>query len=120
MTSPLSGSLAKAIGGAFKGLFLDAVLTRYVVPDSPAPDPIDPPEPVPVEYPCKAIHDTYSDFYRAQGLVEAGDRKVLILATSLTVTPQENDKITIRGETFSVVMVRTDPALAVWECQARA
>lgn len=117
MASPLEGSLARTIGSAMRGLFMDAVLTRDVVPSSPAYDPFDPPAPVPVEYSCKAIVENYADKFRLEGLIAANERKVLILATSLSVRPRPQDRITIRGITFTVVDVKTDPAEAVWECR---
>ena len=46
MTSVLSGSLAKAIYGGMKSLFLDATLLRDVAePTSPSFDAFDPPAP---------------------------------------------------------------------------
>lgn len=117
MVSPLESALAKTVGKAMRGLFMDAVLTRDVVPDSPAFDPFDPPAPVPVEYQCKAIVEAYADKFRLEGLVAANERKVLILATSLSVRPQPQDRVTIRGITFTITDVKTDPAEAVFECK---
>ncbi len=127
MVSPLSGSLAKTIGKAMAGIFLDAVLIRDVVSD---PDPVTPWVPgsnTPVNYPCKAIHEDWSSSYLAGGLVNAGDRKVLVLASTLAVEPAPGDRITIRGETFTVVpqgsgqpAVSTDPARATWTLRATA
>jgi hypothetical protein len=115
MTSPLSGSLAKTIGSAFKGLFLDAVLTRET--PGTGGDPFDPPPPVVTTYSCKAVVEAYSDYFRKSGLVNAADRKVLILAASLAVKPQAGDRVTIQHITFTLSEVSTDPATAVWECR---
>lgn len=117
MVSLLEGALAKTIGKAMRGIFMDAVLTRDVVPDSPAFDPFDPPAPVTTEYACKAIVEAYADKFRLEGLVAANERKVLILATSLSVRPQPQDRVTIRGVTFTLLEVKTDPAEAVFECK---
>jgi len=117
MTSPLSGSLAKTIGSAFKGLFLDAVLTRET--PGTGGDPFDPPPPVVTTYPCKAIVEGYSDYFKKNGLVDAKDRKVLVLAASLDVTPEPGDRITVQNVTFTAVTVATDPATAVFEVQGR-
>lgn len=68
---------------------------------------------------CKGMIDTYSDFYRVQGMVPHGDQKLLILQNSLSVTPELEDRATIRGQTFKVVGVAKDPADATWELQAR-
>src|SRR5665213_931211 len=101
MTSPLLGSLAKTIGKAMAGLFLDATLTRDV--QEVGPDPADPPPPTQVHYTCKAIEQEYSSGVRGQGLVASNDIEVLILADSLAVEPQSLDRITIRGKTLTIV-----------------
>lgn len=116
-SSPLSGALAAQIYKGMRKLFLDATLTRDV--PGTATDLADPPAPTPTDYSCKAIHDTYSAYHRASGLVNEGDVKIIILVGSLSITPLAGDRITIRGKTFSLVKTDTDPALATWECQAR-
>lgn len=121
MASPLAGGLAKTIGKAMAGLFLPATLARdTAAPASPASDPWNPGGPTTATYPCRAIHEEYAERYRLEGLMQAGDRKVLILAASLTVEPKPGDRVTIRGETFTIAAVATDPAKACWECRARA
>lgn len=120
MTSPLEGSLARTIGKAMASTFIAATLTRDVEQDSPAPEPGNPPNIVQVDYPCRAIVSEFSDFYKLQSLVQANERKILVLAASLSTVPQENDRITIRGKTYAVVSVSTDPALATYELRATA
>jgi hypothetical protein len=119
MPSPLAGSIARTIGSAMSGLFLAATLTRDV-PAAPGSDPWDPEAPTVATYSCKAINNSYSDYFQKGGLVEANDRKVLILAASLSVTPAQGDRVTIDGLTLTIINLKTDPAKAVWECQARA
>jgi hypothetical protein len=63
--------------------------------------------------------EKYSDYFSKQGLVQDGDRKVLILANSLSVRPVVNSRITISGIIFTTIKVDTDPATAVWEIQGR-
>ena len=116
MSSPLAGSLAKTIGGAFKTLFLDAVLTRDGESTGPSYDPT---LGEPLTFNCKAIVEKYSDRFRTDSLIRQSDRKVLILANSLGVRPAEGDRITISGITFTAMDVATDPAEAVWEVQGR-
>lgn len=118
MTSPLEGALARTVGSAFRSLFLPATLTRDMVPTSPSFDPFDPPAPIPVEYGCRAIVERYAQKFRLEGLVEANERRVLVLTTSLSVRPQPNDRITVRGVTFTIVEVGTDPAEACWDLRA--
>lgn len=111
-------------------VFYGAVLQRDTPgPNSPAHNPWDPnPAGEPVSYPCKAIHDEWSAHTIGQGLVEANDQKVLILAASLSIEPRSGDRITLLGKTLTIVpantagqkAVMTDPAKAVWVCRARA
>lgn len=108
-------SLPATINSAFKSIFYDAVMTVDVPQDSP--DPADPLPPVPTPYPCKAIVEAYSDYFRKSGLVDAKDRKVLILANSVKVKPAAGNRVTIQGITFTIQEVSTDPATAVWECR---
>jgi hypothetical protein len=121
MTSPLQGAIAKAIYGGMKSLFLDAVLTR-TTPGTPNPaTPWVPVTSTSVNYTCKAIAESYSDYQIANSLVGAKDRKILILVNSLSVTPQiSTDTISINGATYKLSgEVKTDPASAVWEIQGK-
>ncbi len=126
MTSPLSGSLARTINRALAPIFLDATLTRDL--SNVGSDPADPPTPTQAIYTCKAIEEEYSAGLRGQGLVGAREVGVLILANSLAVEPKPLDRITIRGNTVTVVpadaaglkAVRSDPARATWMCRCSA
>lgn len=120
MTSPLEGKIATAVGKAFASTFYDATVNRTVTADPDPSTPWIPGTATTTTYACKGIVDSYSDYAIANSLVDAQDRKVLILATSLSITPTDLDTITIRGVTYTVINVKTDPALAVWECQCRS
>jgi hypothetical protein len=117
VVSPLAGSIAKTIGKAFNSLFLDATLTRDVAGVSP--DPADPVAPTQTTFACKAIVEVYSDYLRKSGLVNERDRKVLVLASTLSTVPKPDDRISISGIAFTVMSVATDPATATWEIQGR-
>lgn len=130
MSSLLEGGIAKTIGSAFKAIFFDATLSRDI-PGEPDPDrPFDPPAPTTRTYPCKALQDQFSATLLVGGLVASDDVKLLILAASLATMPQSGDRITVRGQTFTIVpgggsdgmkaAVSTDPARAIWECRGRA
>jgi hypothetical protein len=119
MVSPLLGSLAATINSAMSSLFIDATLTRQVVPSSPSYDPADPPAPVPVNYSCKAVRDRYSVSDKRNPNIIQGDVKILVLVNSLSVEPQKDDLITIQGASFSVVDFDVDPANALWTIQGR-
>lgn len=75
--------------------------------------------PTHVEYPCRALIDDYSDFARGASNVPTKDRKALILAGTLDVTPRPGDVLEIGGEGWSLIEVKVDPATALFEAQAR-
>lgn len=117
MVSPLAGSLARQIGRAASSIFLPATLVRDV--PGVIVDAADPPAPTQATYPCKAIVEVYSERYRLDGLVKQNERKVIILATTLSVRPAVGDRVTISGITFTLAEVSTDPAEAAWECKGQ-
>lgn len=99
-------------------VFYDAVLTRYAAPSvSPARDSWNPATPVGTDYACKALFEEYEERLRLGGSVKSNERKTLILADTLSVTPIATDKITITalGESAVCMRVATDPARACWE-----
>ncbi len=120
MASPLD-TIAGDIFHAFNGVFYAAVLTRNTAPvTSPDFDPADPPPPVQTTYTCRALITKYADRFRFDGLVHVKDRKVLILANSLSVSPVMNDLVTVSGNAFVLSEdINIDPALACWVCRGR-
>jgi hypothetical protein len=119
--SILDGSFAEEVADALDAACIPHALTvsRSVIPDSPPYDPFDPPPPVLVEYACRGFVDEFTADYRAGGLVESGDVKVVIVATSLEIDPQPGDTVTAKGKTYSAISVSADPAGATWSVQAR-
>jgi len=119
--SILNGEFALEVAAALESALVPHALTvsRSVIPDSPPYDPFDPPPPVLVEYPCKGFVDQFDASYRAGSLIESGDVKVVIVATSLEIEPQPGDTITAKGKTYSAISVSADPAGATWSVQAR-
>lgn len=126
MVSPLQGAIAAKVGRAFASTFYNATVSR----DIPGtPDPLTPyiqPDPTTVTYSCKGMVDEFSDYAIANRLVDAQDRKVLILATSLSIKPTDGDRVTIKGPTDPAAVtyrivppVKVDPAGAVWELRCK-
>ena len=68
---------------------------------------------------CRGWVESFSRFEVERSLVRATDRKVVVLADTLAVQPNETGRVVVDGETLSVVSVRSDPARATWEIQAR-
>ncbi|MBX9823520.1 MAG: hypothetical protein K2Y27_00860 [Xanthobacteraceae bacterium] len=118
MTGLLDGELADGIGNALldADLALDITLARTTPGGGPSYDP----DPSTVTtYPAKGFTDTFSESYLAGGLVEAGDVKIVIIATTLAIEPAPGDRATIKGETYTVVSVSADPARALFDLQGR-
>jgi hypothetical protein len=116
VASILEGALAQTIGKAMAGTFYAATVTRLTPGAGPSHDPGEPTE---TDYTCKAIVDTYKAWERVGTTIQANDRKVLVLATSLDIVPKPGDTVTIRGATYTVVDVGSDPALATYKLQVR-
>lgn len=120
MTSPLSGSIASAIYSGLKNIFLDATLTRDTFAASSPDVSFDPADPTQTTYTCKAVPDKVRTFTTPDGLVSRRSASILILANSLSVTPTDGDRVTIRSTTYRVGLVEIDPALACWICEVMA
>ena len=97
------------------GLFFsDATLTRIIggggwSDDSATPD----------EYPCKAMVEAYSDHLRAVADIPDTDVKLMIVGTSIAVDPVKGDSVSVGGKSYAINRVDTDPARAIWTCQAK-
>lgn len=122
MASILEGELAEIIGDALEDADIPyaVTITRITGTNDPG-TPWDPSDDTieTTDYECRGYVDTFDDSYRAGGLVQQGDLKVVIVANTLSITPTLADTVTVRGETYNIVNVSSDPALALWEVQAR-
>ena len=114
------------IAEAFADDFRDATLTRTTT--TAGANPWDPPAgSTTTDYPCKALREEFGASWLAGGLVDATDVKILVLAATLSVTPEAGDRITIGSSSWTVVpagsgkpAVSADPANAVWELRCKA
>jgi hypothetical protein len=123
MASPLEGPIRKTIGKAMRSVFYEAIIPRTealeeMPPDHPPWEPWNP-ETITHEHKCRAFVDTYSDFHIASSLVQSGDVKIVVLVDSLAITPTLLDTITIRGRSYTILNVSSDPAEATWILQCR-
>jgi hypothetical protein len=120
MTSFLEGSLAKTIGATFKSVFVDAQLIK--IDRIASSSSWDPNQEFVTELPCDAVVENWSSHLIASGAILAGEVKVLILATSLSGTPEPVDRIRVRGVEYTISSaagsVSIDPAGAVWVVRA--
>ena len=69
----------------------------------------------------QGILGDYDDFQIQGTNVERGDRRVTIIARSLSplTTPSPGDRVEIEGTSYNVVAVKRDPAAATFTCQVR-
>lgn len=118
MPGLLEGQLAKAIYAGFKNKLLTGTLRR-VVPGIDLDDNGDPRDSTIQTWTVQGFTDKYSAFYSAQAGIPDSDLKVCIFAQSIPgVTPTKDDKALFQGKWYQLRKVGTDPATALWECQA--
>lgn len=74
-----------------------------------------------VDYPCKLLVADYSDALRslANGAIGIRDRRAIVIADELSITPTVSDLVSALGETWAVIAVKRDPASATYELQIR-
>lgn len=72
----------------------------------------------PQTYPCKAMIEAYSDHLRAVADIPGTDVRLMIVGTSIEVDPKKGDTVTLNGRDWTLIQVDTDPARAMWTCQA--
>lgn len=68
---------------------------------------------------CKAMVEAYSDHLRAVADIPDTDVKLMIIGTSIKLTPRKGDVVTLGADSWALIRVDTDPARAIWTCQAR-
>ena len=116
----LDGGIKTIIGNALNSTFLDFVLIKSseIAPANPWEAPVI----SETEYPCKAIVTKFK-YHEIDGeKIKAEDHKILILADSLDVMPEIDDKFQQSGDTkryLIVSPVRKDAAGATFTAQAR-
>jgi hypothetical protein len=122
----LEGQLASAIYAGFKGKLSKATLWRSVGAESGGLDALgDELAIVPTIWPGQGFTDNYSDAFKARAGIPETDLKVCLFAKSLPagVRPLKDDKVNIPTGSAAWYQLRkadTDPATALWTCQAYA
>ena len=117
MVSLLESKIKDLIYAGFKGQLLTGTLLR--TSEGTSVDSYgDPTGTTTTEYTMEGIVDTYNAFYKTQAGIPDSDVKILIIAGSLSVTPQKDDYVEFRDVWYKVRQVSKDPANATWELQA--
>lgn len=117
----LDGQLSKAIYSGFKGKLLAGTLRRVDPSGSGGLDELgDPIGTVPTTWSCEGFTEAYSDAFRAAAGIPLLDLKVNIFAKSLAagVSPSKDDQVYMGGKWYQLRNIQTDPATALWSCQA--
>jgi hypothetical protein len=109
----LAKRLAKRLEAG--GVPYPITIVRHVITGGPAWDPTFEDEP----HPCRGWVDAWTDAETFGTLIESGDAKIIVIVQSLDIQPTTADSITARGQTFAIVSVMPDPALATYTVQAR-
>ena len=75
----------------------------------------------PTSYPCKGIVEDYTDRERAESNITEKDRKILLLAGSISVKPKQGWEVEDNnGNKYEIVgPIKTDPAGATYQIQGR-
>lgn len=112
-------NIEEIITQAFRGNLYPVTLTREV-PGTYTPGTDTVTGSSEQTYTTEGILESYSEELVAQGLVSESDRKALVLASPLGTVPQPGDKLTIHGETFTVVAVpQRDPVGATYSVRVK-
>ena len=113
----LDGDIQAVIGDALEDILLDATYYDDAETVNAASGTT---TTTTTSYSCKALVDMAPNAFSAGQNWQAGDRRVLVTQTSLTLTtPAPGDRILVRGETFEIISVDQDPAQALWMFQGR-
>lgn len=117
MVSFLESQLRNSIAKGFKGRLLVGTLTRAV---SGGLDEYGDPLPGTTQsFRVEGFPDEYNEAYRVTAGIPEGDSKVVLIAGNCETAPLKDDKISFSNfPTFQVRKVKTDPALAHYECQS--
>ena len=116
----LDGGIKKIVGNAVAGIFLDFTLIRV---ESVLPvNPWEPPVNITTEYRCKGIVSKFKQYEIDGENVKINDKKIVLLAEGLDVTPVLGDFIRVPNDTrkYEIVgQVTRDPAGATITAHCR-
>jgi hypothetical protein len=108
--------LQKAVAKAFKGKLLIGTLSRATA--TSVNEYGDPVPGIDQSFHCEGFPDNYDDAYRKAAGIPETSVKLILIAGNTTTDPRKTDKVTFRGITYEILKVKTDPALAHYECEA--
>lgn len=78
--------------------------------------------PTTTNHACKGFLDKLRKSHIENTLVEEGDQMIALVGDSIAggAVPTPGDRITIRSNTYNIIVVDVDPADALYECVSRS
>lgn len=103
---------------------INVTFTNYTTGTRSTAQPTAGSTPTPTSYTAKGFVDSYDDRQIDGTRVQAGDRRVLILGSTVIPAggePEPGGTIEVDGESLTIVKegVKADPAKATFTCQSR-
>ncbi|MBX9452043.1 MAG: hypothetical protein KL801_09410 [Mesorhizobium sp.] len=120
MASILLGSFADDVTTALEAADVPYALTISRTETVPGPNPWDPPVETTTHYACRGWRDQYALEEIDGTLILSTDARVLILASSLSITPATTDLLDLDGSDHAIASIKRDPSGALWDLQVRA
>jgi len=117
--SILEGEQAETIAEALLDADVPFAMSLTRITVLPGPDPWTPGEEVTETFECLGFIETYSDLLQAGTLIQEGDRKAVILTTTLNTTPALTDLLIVDSRAYSIMSIGYDPARATIELRVR-
>lgn len=113
MVSPLESAIKKQVAVAFKGKLLTCTLRRITT--SSVDSYGDPVPGAATTWAFDGIVDKFNAAFAKQAGIQTTDVRILIIAGSLTTTPQQDDQIKVRTEWYQLRdLIERDPANATY------
>jgi hypothetical protein len=119
MVSILEGELAEDVAEALSAARVPMAITvRETIPGSGPP--YNPGPPTYVNHACEGWPESYADAEIDGTRITQSDVRVLILTTSLAMTPTTSDHVIVGGTSHTILNIKRDASGALLEIQARA
>jgi hypothetical protein len=114
------GIIRKQIAKASKKFklvgFADGTLARYATGSRQVGNPAAGTQPTSTEYTCVVMVEKRTQF-KSGTLVQEGRSLMTFIGGKVAVAPREGDTVLLRGVTYRVWKMETDPDEAVYECE---
>lgn len=113
--------LAKTLGSAL-GPQVQSITLIKSTPGTRTPgDLTSGTNPTTANHTCKGFTEFYSDYLIDGTRIQAKDKKISVFGSTISggVEPDTGDQLVTEDGTFTILDVKSDPAKALFTCQAR-